>query len=360
MIRVDLLKKLNLKTPTTFEELYQVLKKLKEAYPDTFPYTSRAANGLTGTENLINPIAFGMGSGYTNVSGAKIYYDPALKQYKFGPFMPQFKDALTYLNKLYKEKLLDPDYTTATSQIWQEKLSSGKSLFYMDNTGFGVTFNKTLQKKDPEAQFDMLPILTSDKGVKRGLLYQLDHLSESYVINANVKNPDKIIEFIDWIYSEEGTKLTSWGIENEHYSIVNGIPTRKEEFFSKYKDKTDPSAAMSSELGTGYLGWALNADDSLGIPGQDKLMTEWTNKNLAYIKDGSAFRMSYDPAFTKDEREKLKQLRTQLDAYLTLTMDKFIMTDALTKDWESFIQQCKEKGAEEIEKIYNTALARAK
>jgi putative aldouronate transport system substrate-binding protein len=71
--------------------------------------------------------------------------------------------------------------------------------------------------------------------------------------------------------------------------------------------------------------------------------------------------MAYDPSFTKEEREKLKQLRTQLDAYLTQTMDKFIMTDgAIAKEWDAFIQQCKEKGAEEIEKIYNTALARAK
>ncbi|MCU6794369.1 extracellular solute-binding protein [Paenibacillus sp. WQ 127069] len=361
VIRVDLLKKLNIPTPTTYEELYQAFKKLKEAYPDTFPFTSRAANGLTGTENLINPIAFGMGSGYTNVSGAKIYYDPALKQYKFGPAMPQFKDAVTYLNKLYREKLLDPDYTTSTSQIWQEKLSSGKSLYYMDNTGFGVNFNTALQKKDPDAQFDMLPILASDKGVKRGLLYQLDHLSESYAISASVKNPDKIIEYIDWIYSEEGTKLFSWGIENEHYTMVDGKPVRKEEFANKFKDKTDPFAAIKSELGTSYLGFALYADDTVDIPGQAKLMTEWTNKNLAYIKDGSAFRMAYDPAFTKEEREKLKQLRTQLDAYLTQTMDKFIMTDgAIDKEWAAFIQQCKDKGSEEIEKIYNTALARVK
>ncbi|NHN34221.1 extracellular solute-binding protein [Paenibacillus agricola] len=361
VIRIDLLKKLNLQTPTTYEELYQVFKKLKEAYPETFPFTSRAANGLTGTENLINPIAFGMGSGYTNVSGAKIYYDPALKQYKFGPAMPQFKDAITYLHKLHKEKLLDPDYTTATSQIWQEKLSSGKSLYYMDNTGFGVTFNVALQKQNPEAKFDLIPTLASDKGVKRGLLYQLDHLSESYAISANTKNADKIIEYIDWIYSDEGTKLSSWGLENEHYTLVDGKPVQKAEFADKFKDKTDKMAAFKSELGIGYLGFALQADDSIDLPNQDKAMTEWTNKNLASIKDGSGFRMAYDPAFTKEEREKLKQLRTQLDAYLTQMMDKFIMTDgALDKEWDAFIQQCKEKGSEEIEKIYNTALARAK
>ncbi|MFD0678727.1 MULTISPECIES: extracellular solute-binding protein [unclassified Paenibacillus] len=361
VIRVDLLKKLNVPTPTTYEELYQAFKKLKEAYPETFPFTSRAANGLTGTENLINPIAFAFGSGYTNTTGAKVYYDPTLKQYKFGPSSPEFKEAISYLRKLYKDKLLDPDYASATSQIWQEKLSSGKSLYYMDNTGFGANFNAALKKKDPEAQFDMLPILASPKGVKRVQLYQLDHLQESYAISAKVKDPERVIQYMDWLYSDEGVRLTSWGLENDHYTMDNGKYKINEQFFSQFKEKPDPYTAMKSVLGTGYLGLALHTDDSPNVASQAKEMLEWTEKNYQFIKEGSAFRMAYDPPFTKDEREKLKQLRTQLDAYLTQTMDKFIMTEgAIDKEWDGFIKQAKEKGADEIEKIFNTALARVK
>ncbi|TVY11178.1 extracellular solute-binding protein [Paenibacillus cremeus] len=361
MIRVDLLKKWNLPTPTTYDELYLVLKKLKEAYPEAFPFASRAANGLTGTENLINPIAFAFGSGYTNATGAKVYFDPVLKQYKFGPAMPEFKEAIAYLHKLYKEKLLDPDYATSTSQVWQEKLSSGKSFYYQDNTGLGANFNATLRKKDPEARFDMLPMLAAGKGVKRVLLYRLDHLQESYVVNARVKEPEKVLRFIDWLYSEEGMRLTSWGIEGQHYSHENGKYQISESFVSRFKDKADPAGAMKSTLGTGYNGLALLADDQPNLAAQAKEMQEWTEKNNQFLSNGYAFRMAYDPSFTKDEREKLKQLRTQLDAYLTQNMDKFIMIDGLLdEEWDSFIKQCKDKGAEEIEHIFNTALARVK
>jgi putative aldouronate transport system substrate-binding protein len=358
MIRVDLLKKLNLKTPTSYEELYQVLRKLKEAYPDSYPFTSRAANGKTGTENLINPIAFGFGSGYTNINGTKVYYEPATKQYKFGPYSSEFKEALSYLHKLYKEKLLDPDYSVATSQIWVEKLSTGKSFFYQDNNGFGVNFNKALQAKDQDAKFELLPVMASIKGVKRNNVYQLDHLGEMYAISSKVKNPEEVIKFIDWMYGDEGTYLTSFGVENIDYTLSGGEYQISEATQAKFKDKQDPFRAMQSALGTGYLGLALHSDDHPLVPSSAPELIKWSEKAINDLANGINFREVNDPPFNKEEREKLKQLRTQLDAFLTLNMDRFIINDGALNDWDSFIQQCKEKGATEIEKIYNIALAR--
>jgi len=359
MIRVDLLKKLGIPTPTTYDELYQALKKMKEAYPDSYPFAARAANGLTGTENLINPIAFAFGSGYTTFNGTKVYYDPATKKYEFGPYSPHFKEAIAWLHKLYSEKLLDQDYTTATSQTWQEKLNSGKSFYFQDNNGFASSFNPILQQKDPDAKFDMIPVLESPSGVKRNLVYSLDHLSESYVINAKVKDPDRVIQFIDWMYGEEGTNLTSLGIENKDYTMENGEYKMSQELIDRYKDKPSPYYAIESALGLGYLGLALNYDDHPNVPFQGEDGLRWSETNLKNVEAGIDFRFTNDPPFNKEEREKLKQLRTELDSFITSNMDKFIIKDgALESDWDSFVQQCKEKGADELVQIYNDALAR--
>jgi ABC-type glycerol-3-phosphate transport system substrate-binding protein len=359
MIRMDLLKAQNLQVPTTYEELYETFKKLKEANPSSYPFASRAANGLTGTENLINPIAFGFGSGYTTSNGTKIYYDPATKRYEFGPYSDSFKEAMAWLHKLYSEKLLDQDYTTATSQTWQEKLNSGKSFYFQDNNGFGNTFNTILQQQNPDAKFDMIPVLASPSGVKRNLVYSLDHLSESYVISSKVKDPDKVIAFIDWMYGEEGTNLTSLGVENEDYKIENGEFKLTEETLNKYKDKPVPYYAMQSALGTGYLGLAIHYDDRPNIPFQSADALAWSDTNLKNVEAGINVRFTNDPPFNKEERERLKQLRTELDSFITSNMDKFIIKDgALESDWAAFVEQCKAKGADELVKIYNDALAR--
>lgn len=361
MIRTDVLDKLGLKKPTTYDELYQVMKKMKEANPDSYPFTARAANGLTGTENLINPISFAFGSGYTTFNGTKVYYEPKDKTYKFGPAMPEFKEAITWLNTLYKEKLLDPDYATATSQIWQEKLNSGKSFYFQDNNGFASTFNINLQKKDPSAKFDMLDTMTTPSGAKRNLIYALGHLSESYVINAKVKNPEQVVQFMDWFYSQEGIEVTNFGIKGEDFTGDNGDYKLTDAVVNKYKDR-QPSAfyALQSEYGTGYLGLGLNNDDHAGLPFNTKEWVDWNTKATKGLAAGENVQFVNDPPFTKEEREKLKQIRTQLDAYLAQNMDKFIVTDGALKDWDNFVKQLKAKGADDIVKIYNDALARVK
>jgi putative aldouronate transport system substrate-binding protein len=358
MIRMDILEELKLAVPTTYDELSQALKKMKAAYPASYPFASRAANGLTGTENLVNPIAFGFGSGYTTSTGTKVYYDPADKQYKFGPYSQEFKDALTWLNDLYVNKILDPDYSTATSQIWQEKLNSGKAFYFQDNNGFASGFNPLLQKDKPNAKFDMVPTLSSSNGVKRNLLYSLDHAGESYVISAKVKNPEKVIAFIDWLYSEEGTDLTSFGVENEDYKMENGQFQLTEETMNKYLDKPVPFYAMQSDLGTGYLGLALHNDAHPNDAFQTEDMKQWSERNLQAFEEGVNFRFVNDPPFNQAEREQLKILRTKLDAYMTQNMDKFIMTKGALQDWDSFVEESKKRGADELVKIYNDALAR--
>ncbi|TBL81722.1 extracellular solute-binding protein [Paenibacillus thalictri] len=361
MLRVDTVEKVGAKVPSTYDELYEVFKKIKAANPESYPFTARAANGLTGTENLLNPITFAFGSGYTTFNGSKVYYEPKEKKYKFGPNSPEFKDAVAWLNKLYKEKLLDPDYATATSQIWQEKLSANKAFYFQDNNGFANQFNIALQKSDPKAKFDLIPTLSAPNGTKRNLIYAKGHLSESYVLNAKVKNPEKVIEFMDWLYSDEGSNLTSFGLQGEHYTLTNGEYKMADALYNKYKDDKTPNYSLSSAFGLGYLGFAVLEDTRLGNTFATQQSLEWEKKSNEMEKAGESVRFVSDPPFTKEEREKLKQLRSQLDSYLTRNMDKFIMTDgALAKDWDGFVAELKKQGSDQLEKIYNDALARVK
>ncbi|WP_167859754.1 extracellular solute-binding protein [Paenibacillus cymbidii] len=343
MIRTDILQKLNVPVPTTYDELYEVLKKMKAAYPNSSPITFRL-----GVTYFMKYVAFNFGS------GNKIYFEPEAGKYLYGPAHPEYKAPLEYLNKLYKEKLLDPDYAVNTAQTWQEKLSSGRSFFYLDNNQFAVNFNKALQVKEPEAKFEQIPLLKNAKGQKRGLEYDL-HWWDMYAISSKVSDPIAAVKLLDWMYSDEGVYATSYGVLGEHYTMENGQPKVKQSVIDQFKDKQDPLRAMQSALGTGALGFALYVDEHPMVALSPGDLVTWSD---LFAKDAGQFVNPLQPSFTKEETDKLKALQSKVDTIVDQELDKFIMGVRPLDDFAKFSQQLIDNGALDIETIYNTALAR--
>ncbi|TVY11173.1 extracellular solute-binding protein [Paenibacillus cremeus] len=348
LIRDDIMKKLNLQAPTSFDELYQVLKKFKEAYPDSYPLTFR--NGIA---NFLPYMAFALGSGYT------IYFDPDVSggKYVYGPAHPEdFKPVLAYLNKLYSEKLLDPDYAVNTQQTWQQKLSTGKSLFYYDNSTFALAFTQTLQAKEPNAKFEQMRLMKNAKGQVRNYEYPKDWWN-LYAVSSKVKDPKSVMKFMDWMYSDEGVKVTNFGVAGEHYKVENGNPVVLDSVLKAYAGKNDPYHAMQSALGTGLLAFATYIDERPQVAISPGDLDKWSK---LMEQDKGYYRAPLDPPFTKEELDKLKQLKSQVDTAVQQEMDKFIMGTRSLNEYDDFAKQIVSKGALDIEKIYNDANARLK
>ncbi|KIL40611.1 hypothetical protein SD70_12820 [Gordoniibacillus kamchatkensis] len=345
MMRVDLLQELGLAPPNTFDELYQVLKKFKEKYPDSIPYTGRES-----AKNLLRPIAFAMGS------GNRIYFDPDVEggKYLYGQAHAEFKAPLEFLHKLYAEKLLDPDYAVNTGDQMKEKLSAGKALFYYDNNSFGVNFNAALKSTNPKARFDLLPLMMNDKGQTRNWMYAKDWLHH-YVISAKAKNAKDIVKFLDWMYSEEGTLITNYGIEGQHFKMENGKPVIADSVIKEYANTKDPYRYMQNTLAVGFQSFTLNVDEHpMGVVSPPELQ-KWADQITT--KNGYVYEV-VDPPFTLEESARLKTLLSKVETLVDQEMDKFIIGTRPMSDFEKFSRQLKDSGALEIEKIYNDAYKR--
>lgn len=348
MIRTDILKELNLPMPATFEELHQTLKKFKAAYPDSYPWTMRR-----GLNFIITYLSYAFGSGYPT------YYEPVKDKYMYGPLYPEFKNLLAYMNVLYKEKLLDPNYATNTDQQWQQNLSSGKSLFFYDNNKFTTNFNKVLQQVNPNAKFDMIPVMKSDNGTKRSYMYPKGHLTEFFAVSSKVDNPERLIRFFDWMYSEEGADITNYGVPGEHFTRTKEGIKLNEKLLEQYKDKNDPTRALQAFLGTGYLQFNLYSDETFfNIYNPD--MAKWGEFILKQAEQGLIQETPLDPPLTSEETELLKPIRTQLGTITAQNFDKFIMGDRPLGEYDQFVKELTDAGALELEKIYNAAYDRIK
>lgn len=365
VIRADLLEKHNLAVPKTYDELLDVLKKLKELYPDSIPWSVRAGSGPV--HQLFKTMTYTLGSGIGNTYNG-VYFDKDVDggRYVYGPGTPEFKEVLRFFNKAYAAGVLDRDYAVSTSQQWTEKLTSGKAFFFFDNSGFALDYTRQLQRAVPEGRFELIPIPTNGKGTARAEYYATTISDKMFAISAKAKNPEELIKLIDWMYTEEASNLMNYGVEGVHHTVgADGKPQFKPEFVSPFKDgQPTPFYALYSALGSGKLSftpWFANMDPQIQI---EKLTGNWTAEHEKYWKtstEDKAYHEPYlNPPFTTEESAKIKDIVAPLQTMLEQEYDKFIMGVKPIDEYDQVMKKANEMGGKELERIYNDAMKRLK
>ena len=131
----DVFAKHNLQVPTTWDELEQVCKKLKELYPDSIPlgYDSEANWFITMTEQLKTP--------YTSATGEHFLFDTAENQ----AFMKRFTE--WYLKGYVTTQEI---YDSYTSKLFVEQKS-----FMSIGSSAGATHQRPTKGDNGEYPFDV-------------------------------------------------------------------------------------------------------------------------------------------------------------------------------------------------------------
>jgi putative aldouronate transport system substrate-binding protein len=379
-IRKDLLDNAKLPVPKTFDELYTVLSELKKANPNTLGFTNRKPGTQSGIKRQLMISAYPFGSGVGGWSrGIDVLYweeKEGKGKWLYGQIHDEFKEVLTYYAKLYKEKLMDPDFAISTADQWHEKNSSGKGLFSWDNFSFCVRWNTAVRGIDPKATWTPIPIIAGKKGARQNDYSGFAGSGGGWCIGAGCKNPDAVIKVLDWKLSPEGLDTCSWGIQDTHYTLKGTRPASitdyteknlqavmpkanralKPEIVEKFKTKADPFRSYQSETGTGQLDFGLLWDDAViytwDAPGEADAWYAMSTSDKALHPEVML------PSFTADESAKLKTIYTNVNAILDPLIDKVIVGQATLADWDKGVADAKKAGAEDLEKIHNDAEAR--
>jgi len=358
VIRTDLLAKHNLTSPQTFEELLQVLAELKKIYPSSIPWTGRK-----GTIQLLKTTSYMLGSGYEQVG---IYFDFDKNQYVFGPATKEFKSVLSYLNKAYKMGVLDPDFATTSSEQMESKLSSGRSFFFLDNSGFGVNYTKGLRKiaGNEEAVLQILSIPENSFGQRRAISYAKELPGRFYAVNASSKNIEEVVKIVDYLYGKEGSDLSNYGKEGYSFEYnAQGEPEFKLDYVEKFRDASPSSYyAIYSDLGITKLNFSFYACNTKTWFEIEKMLGNWNSISDEYwniVDNDKAYHSPViNPGLTLEESERTADILIELNTYLEQQYNKYIMGLEPIENWDKVIAQCEKIGARELEKIYNDANAR--
>ena len=214
LYRADVFEELGLEVPTNQDEFYDVLVKLKEAYPDSYPLAFRSFAGQLTQLNMIAP---SWGTSFIDTGDNRFLgYDFETGEWTFGPTSPEFKEMLEFYNKLYEEGLLLPNFLTIDTKGWQDVMAASDSFITIDYLSRIDFFNNSMRESDPDFTMAyMAPPSFGENGVNK-FAYSAKGVY-GFVVSSQTKHLDEVLAYVDWMYSDEAKELLSWGRPGELY-----------------------------------------------------------------------------------------------------------------------------------------------
>ncbi|MGG4107528.1 extracellular solute-binding protein [Paenibacillus lautus] len=360
--RYDVFEANNIKIPVTLDEFYGAAKKLKELYPDKYPVATK----WNSLRSLFS----------ANHIRDEIFWDG--EKYVYGILDEGYKDALQFANKLYAEKLLDPEYTIDTDDTLKRKALNGDNFMwltqwfttpaeYTRTADDGKIFAVSLYPDNPKygkAWQEVVNGNTPDLGW--GV----------YGVSSKVKNPEELIKFIDYQYSDEMIQLITWGIEGTTYTIgEDGVPT----FVDSLKTAKDPwleGDKYGMRASRNHNPGLQMVSDARAFV--DFAATDYTVFNGKYEEvpiEKAEFLTSlpmpendYVPSWlsepsiqlTGSESQRVSEIMNPIKTFVTEEQAKFVAGKNSFDNWQAFIDKVKKMGnIDEALKIYNDAAQRA-
>lgn len=348
VIRRDWLNKLKLQVPSSVDEMIDVLKAFRNKDPngnrkqDEIPFSVRSGS----TEYLMRAFAdpFGVPDSYTSpkfiLKNGKIIY-PSIE--------PEFKGVLTLLNKLYTEKLIDPDFATIKVNDFDKKVSTNKIGVTHYKLDWAVSQNKTMKDIIPNFKWQVIKPLKGSSANAYTYDGNLKLLSDgSAGITLKCKDPDAAMRFFDFLFSREGSMLESYGIKGKSYTVQNGLPKLTDAVLKnpRYKNKESALFDLGANLNLPYK---VDIDYQQAVSLSDE---ENTDRNL--YNDCIGTDMSY-LYFSNNNREYINNKMKDINAYKNAMVIDFITGKISLSRYDEYINKIKGMGIQKVLDLYNEA-----
>lgn len=199
----------------TLEDYKAALLTVKEKRPDvTFLcYPAGASVGISDYRSMVQVVnrIYG-GTDYHSIApdGAvrlNIRDDP-------------FKKAILYMNDLYLSGLINPEVYTIQDEQYKQLLANNKIFSYWLEALWAYQLDKT-----PGGAYDAFEPPQEPNIPFKIRMNQVNLGGICTLITKKCDKPDRAIRYLEFLYSDEGSKLTMWGPTPDAYTLnADGLP----------------------------------------------------------------------------------------------------------------------------------------
>ncbi|WP_372344838.1 extracellular solute-binding protein [Streptomyces sp. KL116D] len=353
--RTDVLEKIGVSLPTSWDEVYDTLKALKDEYPDRYPLTDRwSTNTVYPAAALVSYLgqAHGIHAGWTYEN---VTFDRKAKKFVYTGTTDQFRQVVEYLRKLVAEKLMDPESFTQTDDDAVKKLLGEKSFAISANPQELVqNYRFNLEKQVKGAKIEMIPVPVGPAGpvVLDGI-----RLENGVMVSSKALKSDNFVammQFLDWLwYSDAGQAFCKWGVEGvtytksgDSYALKSGISLMG----------SDPKAPKDLQKDFGFFNGVFT------YGGSWELVSSSFSPDEKKFQDAMAERKQLPIApphpLGSAEQEQVTLWETPLKDHMNQNMLKFVLGKRPMSQWEAYVAEAKAKNSDRLADLHTKAYER--
>lgn len=253
---------------------------------------------------------------------------------------------LTWLNKLWAEGLLDPDGFTGARRMTTEP-KEDTPLFY------GVMFASTpadVVHSSKTQEYILLSPLTCDgKQVYRDLTG--DVIRGAFAITSACEDPALVLQWVDYLYTDEGFVLAAVGKEGEEYQMNDDGTWLWSDTEQTLVTVTLPNATLH---GDATMPGLASVDFQMRL---DEKSTHHVLEQLQKLREIDS--LPYPMVWLSEADQKLVDEKiTAIGSYAERVMTWFVVGDVkLTEGtWNEFCTTVRELGLDDMVNIWKNAV----
>jgi len=352
VMRKDWLDAVGMDVPTNMQEWYDVLTAFKTMDPngnnllDEMPFNAYSS-GIQMFE-----AAYGMLSG--------IYIDPDTGKVDYGARTQKYKDYLTEMNKWYVEGLMGNafDEKGASVKEGDDDVTGGIAGSWKGLSNNDTKFAEKMRTEggQPGTEFVAVPWpKTAD-----GKVYSVRPVSRlqknTEVITTDCakdsKKMDALAAIINYMYSDEGSLLLTWGREGDTFTVdehgVKALTEKgneqiefggsKPQYYKFYGNQSDCLPSFGN----------FDVDSATRDAWYNESATVWATADFSLCYPSSI-------SLTKEQSEKISEDNTQLSTYIGEMKWKFITGQEPLSNFDTYLAELDRMGIANLVAVYQEA-----
>ncbi len=356
VMRKDWLDRLQLPVPENLEQFRQTLVAFKNGDPDGNQVKDTYGLVSDGLYSIVRNLVGAWGlpidersTGFLQVGG----------DYEYWAIQPQVREALRYVRGLYRDNLIQPDTLSLSTNVQvRPKFVEGRVGAMFDHVNFEELVKKEdqLKRHTPDARLMELSALEGPTG-QRG--YSIGSEFWGYTVITNkAKDPKAIARLFDFLLSDEGSRLTLFGVPDVHYSVDNGRYTLYPEERKKDVGFDPNHPGAPHELSWGIVQWSQMTDSTylqlrdLTRPDFSKVVFDNLERVNKYLIEPAAIQLA---------TPKWISFKANSDQLYQEYFNKIVMGELdVDEGFARFVEKWKESGGSEAMKEMSDAIKASK